>query len=164
MTRALFRHAGRRLLLSVLAALFTLLIAAAARAHELQLAAHWATDGALAGQLTYSDAKVAEGNYLRITTSGDPGFATIALQTDAQGQFRLPLRPDLAYEIEASGEEGHQIRIVVAPLGHTPGKPSGGPPIYLVLGALLLLSLPLAWRLREREGLTGERSRSCADL
>jgi hypothetical protein len=139
--------------LSVPAGFFILLLAFTARAHDIALDVRWAADGALEGQLTYSDEKAAEGNYVRVAVNGDPGFATIALQTDAQGRFRLPLRPDLAYEIEASGEEGHRITAAVGPRGRasTPDAISGGIPVYVWLGAVLLLSLPLAWRLRRAE-------------
>lgn len=133
--------------------LVTLFFTAGARAHDMALDVRWAADGALEGQLAYSDEKAAGGNYVRVAVSSDPGFATIALQTDALGRFRLPLRPDFAYEIEASGEEGHAVTVAIGPAGTSSGgaPESQGPPIYLVLGALLLLSLPLAWRLRRRE-------------
>jgi len=146
--------------LSVPAGFLILLLAGSARAHDMALEVRWAGDGALEGQLTYSDARVAEGNYVRVTASGDRGFATIALQTDALGQFRLPLRQDIAYEIKVSGQEGHQITTSIGPRDQASASEttSGGLPIYVMLGAALLLSLPLARRLQRADSVAGRAS------
>jgi hypothetical protein len=159
MTRAHILRARRSpaFPLSVPAGFLILLLAGGAGAHDMALDVHWAADGALEGQLTYSDARAAEGNYVRVTASGDREFATIALQTDALGQFRLPLQQDIAYEIKVSGEEGHQITTSIGPRDQASASDTttGGLPIYVMLGAALLLSLPLARRLQRPDSIAG---------
>lgn len=119
-------------------------------AHDMSLTAHWTNDGVLQGQLTYSDAKPADGNYIRIEARDAPGLSALALQTGADGSFRLPLQPGLAYTISATGDEGHSVTTHLSPLGAEPGplaRPMH-PPIYVICAVLFLLSLPLAYRLR----------------
>lgn len=125
-------------------------------AHDMALDARWTDDGVLEGQLTYSDASAAQGNYIRVAVRGDSRFTPMALQTSGAGTFRVPLQAGYAYTISADGDEGHQMSIVVGAYSpvSTASAAGVGPPIYLVLAALLLLSLPLAWRLKRRENVS----------
>jgi hypothetical protein len=137
--------------------IFGVLVAAHAAAHDMALDVRWAAEGVLEGQLIYSDSNPADGNYIRIDVPDDPSLSSLALQTDAQGSFRLPLQPGRAYAISADGEEGHRITVAIGAPEHQPVVPAAsGPPIYLVLAALLLLSLPLAWRLRRTEATSAD--------
>ena len=132
-------------------------LATPALAHDMTLEVRWSAEF-LEGQLSYSDGSAAEGNYLQIEAANEPSMTTLALQTDAAGQFRVPLRRGIDYLITAEGEEGHRIRVrsggaASNPDGSRSDSPTDGgwtPPIYLVLGALLLLSIPVARGLRPR--------------
>ncbi|MEO1079201.1 MAG: hypothetical protein AAFY29_06595 [Pseudomonadota bacterium] len=144
------QHIASRL---ILASIVGLLLVPRASSHDMALTLSWAADGMLEGQLRYSDANVAEGNYVRIAVSGAPDLSVLALQTDAGGRFRAPLRTGFAYEVTASGDEGHQVTALIAALDSPISDPAGssGAPIYLVIAVLLLLSLPLAKALRRSE-------------
>jgi len=140
---------GRRRCPSVCClALLGIALSAPAAAHELALQLRRSADGIVEGRLSYSDASAAAGNYVRVAALDDPSLATLALQTDDDGRFRLPLAPGRRYAITAEGEEGHRVTVEIGGAADPPPTGRRWPPVYLVLGALLLLSLPLARRLR----------------
>jgi hypothetical protein len=137
---------GRFLVLGLFAAV------APALAHDMDLQLRWLPDGALEGALIYSDDAPAAGNFIQVSVIDDPDFSPLALQTGEQGTFRVPLQPWRRYAVTAEGEEGHRVTVLTAaePDPGAAEDPAHGhwPPIYLVLGGVLLLSLPLARRLR----------------
>lgn len=131
------------------AALLWLALSAPAAAHDLALQLRRGADGIVEGRLSYSDDRPAAGSYLQVRAPDDPSLATLALQTDEDGRFRVPLAPRRRYAITAEGEEGHRVTVEIGGAAADPSAAGGRwPPVYLVLGALLLLSLPLARRLR----------------
>lgn len=127
-------------------------------AHAMNLQVAVERGGYLQGSLSYSDGTPAAGDYITVVNETDPTVTELGLQTDAGGQFRLTAVPGHRYRLTATGEEGHRIRTEVtlpaAPGGGIGGPPVSGdrrwPPVYVVVGSLMLLSLIPARLLRRR--------------
>ena len=117
---------------------------APALAHDLDLVLR-ADQRELSGQLRYSDDTPAGGNFVRVSNLSDPDIAVLALQTDAEGRFRLTAVPGHRYEVTVEGDEGHSTASRI----ELPGR--SWPPVYMILGLLLLLSLLPAWWLQRRK-------------
>lgn len=111
------------------------------QAHEIALQLRVENSHTLVGELRYSDRNDSSGDYIRIANLTDSSYSDVALQTDANGQFRFGGIPLHEYAVTAMGQEGHSttvnITLAVAP---SPAE-DGGIPIYLWLAGLLLLSL-----------------------
>lgn len=114
-----------------------------ARAHDIDLELR-SEGSVLVGELRYSDQSAAQGNYVQIENLSDPRFTPLALQTGPGGRFQLAATPGHRYEVTVDGDEGHRISARI-------DMPAWRPPVYLIIGALLLLSLPLAWWLQRRD-------------
>lgn len=121
-------------------------------AHDMDLQLRWLPDGAMEGRLVYSDDAPAAGNFIQVSVADDPTFSPLALQTGEQGTFRVALQPWRRYTVTAEGDEGHRLTVQTGraerPLQEGETDDSSWPPVYLILAALLLLSLPLSRRLR----------------
>lgn len=134
----------------IAAFLLSLAWPAGAGAHDILLEVVPVDSAWLEGTLRYSDEAPAAGNFVRITNLSDERFSELATTTDAAGEFRVAGVPGHRYAVTAEGAEGHSIAVEVtlAPAGA--GYPGGesGIPVYVILAAVLLLSLIPARLLR----------------
>lgn len=125
-----------------------LLAAAPGLAHEFDLRVRALDGQRLQGQLTYSDGSPSSEHFILVADLTDPGMSEMALQTGADGSFLVPGLAGHRYAISAEGDEGHATTVEIVLAGHTQEQDgtSGWPPIYLIIGALMLLSLlPARW-------------------
>lgn len=127
---------------------------AGAGAHDILLDVAPVDSAWLEGHLRYSDDAPAAGNYVRITDVSDDRFSEIATTTDAGGRFRVAGVAGHRYAVTAEGSEGHSVTVEVtlAPARGGGEAAESGVPVYVILAALLLLSLIPARLLRRDRG------------
>ena len=117
-------------------------------AHEIALQLRVENSNTLVGELRYSDQNDSSGEYIRIANLTDPSYSQVALQTDANGQFRFVGIPHHEYAVTAMGQEGHNTTVNITLVAASNPSEESGIPIYLWLAVLLLLSLVPAYFLR----------------
>ncbi|MFV0276627.1 MAG: hypothetical protein ACK5HY_05510 [Parahaliea sp.] len=133
-----------------------LFVSIGAATHDLDLRVQVVDGVQLEGQLVYSDGGPAGGNYIRVQDLVDKRYSTLALQTGEDGSFRLAGTPGHRYAVTAEGDEGHSMTVEITLAQSTPlalhhdEEDGGHVPVYLIIGALLLLSLIPARLLRKR--------------
>lgn len=125
-------------------------------------------DGALVGELYYTNGTRAPGEWIEITDLDSPADPA-AFQTGAEGQFRQPALAGHRYTVKATGEEGHEITMAITAGGtgrgamqdeaqDKPAAPEGvleSLPAWALVGGLLALSaIPALW-FRRRDRLAG---------
>lgn len=121
-----------------------------AGAHDILLEVTPVDSAWLEGTLRYSDAAPAAGNYVSIADLSDDRFSEVATTTSADGGFRVAGVAGHRYSVTAEGDEGHSITVEVAlaPSAGDGGGGESGIPVYVILAAILLLSLIPARLLR----------------
>ena len=146
----------------VLGSLLYLAWPAGVGAHDILLEVAPVDSAWLEGYLRYSDDAPAAGNYVRITDISDDRFSEIATTTDAGGGFRVAGVAGHRYAVTAEGDEGHSVTVEVtlAPARGGDGTSESGVPVYVVLAAVLLLSLIPARLLRRDRGGNAETAGS----
>lgn len=137
-----------------LACLLSLAWPTVAGAHDILLEVTPARNAWLEGSLRYSDDAPAAGNFVRIVDLSDARFSEIATTTNADGGFRVAGIPGHRYAVTAEGDEGHSVTVEVALSTAAGGAETSesGVPVYIVLAAILLLSLIPARLLRRDRG------------
>ncbi|MBX3706802.1 MAG: hypothetical protein KF911_09195 [Pseudomonadales bacterium] len=125
-------------------------------AHEMTLDLHVLEGTQVAGTLAYSDGSAAGGSYLEVQDLTDARMSPITVETREDGSFRVAGVRGHRYAFTVHGDEGHAMTVEVAlePSGTGGAGPNdtrnGWPPVYIVIGSLLLLSLLPARLLRVR--------------
>ena len=131
-----------KLVMGLLLAPGLLLGSAVAYAQELQLLG----DGALIiGVVSNADGSPAADIAVQIAEASQPQATVATLQTDAGGTFIYTGNFSTNYQITAGNTRGSIT------LPEAPPEPFTWPPIYITLGALMLLSLIPARMLRRKE-------------
>lgn len=132
------------------------------RAHDMLLEVVPVDTAWLEGSLRYSDDAPAEGNYVRIADLSDNRFSEIATTTNAGGRFRVAGVAGHRYAVTAEGDEGHSITVEVtlAPAAGGDTATETGIPVYVILAAVLLLSLIPARLLRRDRNEPNEPNES----
>lgn len=124
--------------------MMVLLSAAGLHAQELRLDV--LADGTLVfGVVSQADGSPAGNLPVRIARSDNTSVELAQVQTDAVGVFSWTGEPQTDYTLSAGG-----VSISVS-TGAAPPRPFEWPPIYITLGALLLLSLIPARLLRRKD-------------
>jgi hypothetical protein len=125
-------------------AMVLLLSAAGLQAQDLRLDV--LADGTLVfGIVSQADGSPAGNLPVRITRADNAGADVAQVQTDAVGVFAWTGEPATAYTLSAGGVSASVTT------GEAPPQPFEWPPIYITLGALLLLSLIPARLLRRKD-------------
>ena len=135
-----------------------LAVGAPALAHGLLVQAR-ADGGAIVGRVYYSDGTAGAGEFVQLRDLSEPSRPPVGASTDGQGGFRFVAATGHRYAVVAHGEEGHTTEVTLtAAAGErarltepsTPSAEADAPPAWLIIGGLLLLSLPVAWWLNRR--------------
>ena len=134
-----------RFVVAIMAA--TCLISHDALAHDIDLNVQVISPSVMQGALSFSDEGSALGQYIRIENLTDTRISELALQTDEDGRFIVAGIAGHRYRITAEGDEGHTVSVDVDLQLSAPHKSgTNWPPLYLMIGALLVLSLiPARW-------------------
>jgi hypothetical protein len=115
----------------------------------------------ITGELFYSNGQRAGGEWIELFDAQAPDRAVRTVKTDGEGRFALTGEPGHAYQVRATGEEGHAITMSIDLSSAARGSmvrddgdaaDNGGVPAWALVGGALILSAIPAWFLRKRPG------------